>query len=111
MKPIAAPRYIAEQRCFPGRIAFHHAIALDMPLTSDSPTSRTHVQRKQFRLFKILLGVACACSCVTSYAFLNQAAKPQSDAADNSGINPHPIHLKLPQANPLSAVAQLGTSL
>ena len=96
---------------FHGRIAFHHAIALDMPLTSDSPTSRTHAQRKPSRLFKVLLGVACACSCVTSYAFLNQATKPQSDAADNSGVNPHPVHLKLPQANPLSAVALLGKSL
>ncbi|MFK2873911.1 cytochrome-c peroxidase [Dyella lipolytica] len=70
-----------------------------------------HAQCKRHRLFKVLLGTVCAFSCVTSYAFLDKATTLQSDVADVSGINPHPVHLKLPQANPLSAVAQLGKSL
>jgi cytochrome c peroxidase len=82
-----------------------------MPLTSESPTSRTQVQRKQYRLFNVLLCAVCAFSCLSSYAFIDPATNAQSAPIDDGGINPHPVHLKLPQANPLSAVAQLGKSL
>ncbi|MFK2901602.1 cytochrome-c peroxidase [Dyella jejuensis] len=82
-----------------------------MLLTSPSPPTRAPAPRQPLLLFKLLLGLACACSWLTSYAFLEQATKPQGDAADDSGINPHPVSLKLPQANPLSAVALLGKSL
>ena len=80
-------------------------------MTSESTTSRTPSTSKRYRLFQILLGAVCAFSGFTSYAFLNQATKAQGEAANHSGINPHPVHLRLPQANPLSAVAQLGKSL
>lgn len=96
---------------FSCRLLFHYAAALDMSLTSASPTSRTHVERKPYRWYAVLLGVACVFSCFTSYAFLNQGTQLQRKNADDSGVNPHPVHLKLPQANPLSAVAQLGKSL
>ena len=54
-------------------------------------------------LLKLALFALSALSCATSYAFIEQA--------DNSGINPHPVHLMLPPAAPLSAMAQLGKSL
>lgn len=66
----------------------------------------------RYRLFKAVLSTACALSCVASYAFVNQAATPShGNAVDASGINPHPVHLKLPPIAPLSAMAQLGKSL
>jgi cytochrome c peroxidase len=61
--------------------------------------------RRLPRLFKLLLGTACIFSGVTSYAVLSQAAK------GDDGGNPHPVHLRLPKAQPLSAVAQLGKQL
>lgn len=82
-----------------------------MPLTSESPASRTQTQRKPNRWFNVLLGAVCVFSCFTSYAFLNQATTAQGGAVDDSGVNPHPVHLKVPRANALSAVAQLGKAL
>jgi cytochrome c peroxidase len=37
-----------------------------------------------------------------------QATRATSDIATGSGINPHPVELRLPPDRPLSAVAQLG---
>jgi len=67
--------------------------------------------REPFRWLPLLLGAACALSCLTGYAFLDQAATAQDATGPDSGINPHPVHLRLPQTQPLSAVAQLGKSL
>ncbi|GGA38932.1 cytochrome-c peroxidase [Dyella nitratireducens] len=70
-------------------------------MSSNKPT-----QQKRFRLFKPALCAICALSCAASYAFIEQ-----SSPSDNSGLNPHPVHLLLPPTAPLSAVAQLGKSL
>jgi cytochrome c peroxidase len=82
-----------------------------MPLTSTSSTARTPASRRTLRWFTLLLGAACALSCLTAYAFLDQATTTPDAATDDSGINPHPVHLRLPKTQPLSAVAQLGKSL
>ena len=58
------------------------------------------------RVAALLLGLACAFGCLASHAFVERAAKPQDD-----GGNPHPVRLRLPQAQPLSAVARLGKAL
>ncbi|MBD8897516.1 cytochrome c peroxidase [Rhodanobacter sp. DHG33] len=63
--------------------------------------------RKPHRLARLLLGTVCTFSCLASYAFLDQAAAPQG----GDGSNPHPVRLRLPKAQPLSAVAQLGKAL
>jgi cytochrome c peroxidase len=62
----------------------------------------------------IAFALAIACCCLTGYAFarLQQHTPPSDHAGDlASGINPHPVHLKLPPVRPLSAVAKLGKAL
>ncbi|WP_426661518.1 cytochrome-c peroxidase [Rhodanobacter aciditrophus] len=58
------------------------------------------------RLAGLLLGAAGAFGCLASHAFVDRATRPPDD-----GSNPHPVHLRLPKAQPLSAVAQLGKAL
>lgn len=58
------------------------------------------------RLAGLLLGVAGALGCLASYAFVDHATGPTGD-----GSNPHPVHLRLPKTQPLSAVALLGKAL
>ncbi|MEW9573458.1 cytochrome-c peroxidase [Rhodanobacter sp. Si-c] len=65
----------------------------------------SHANRKLPRLSKFLLGTACTLSCLASYALLARAT------GNDDGNNPHPVHLRLPKAQPLSAVAQLGKAL
>jgi cytochrome c peroxidase len=70
--------------------------------------------RKRDRLLKVVLCLICMFSCMVAYAFVDQAharAQTDNEAADASGFNPHPVHLTLPPAEPLSAVAQLGRLL
>ena len=67
-------------------------------------------QRKRRLVLGSVLGTVCAFGCAAGYAF-QQGAKPDSGIDDDSGINPHPVHLKLPSAAPLSAMARLGRSL
>lgn len=81
-------------------------------MPSDSSTSREQTRRnKPLRLLKTILCTVCLFACFTSYAFLYEAAKPHSEVTDAGGVNPHPVHLKLPSVKPLSAVALLGKSL
>jgi cytochrome c peroxidase len=63
------------------------------------------------RWFGGLLSLAAIVSAGWALAWMNHAqASPatSSSAAADSGINPHPIELRLPPDRPLSAVAQLG---
>lgn len=62
--------------------------------------------RKPRRAAGLLLGAVGAFSYLSSYALLSQATQPEDE-----GSNPHPVHFRLPKAQPLSAVAQLGKSL
>lgn len=58
--------------------------------------------------FRLMLCLAAACGGLSALALLNHAQARTDGAA---GINPHPVHLKLSPARPLSAVARLGRSL
>lgn len=73
-------------------------------MQADHPTPRA--VRKSRRLAGLLLGAAAAFGCRASYAFVDHATKPPG-----GGGNPHPVHLRLPKAQPLSAVARLGKAL
>ncbi|MEW9624610.1 cytochrome-c peroxidase [Rhodanobacter geophilus] len=73
-------------------------------MPADRPTA--HAPHPPHRVAALLLGLACTFSCLTSYAFLDEATKPPGD-----GSNPHPVHLRLPRPQPLSAVARLGKAL
>lgn len=62
----------------------------------------------------IALCLASALGYLTAYALVAQAsATPQATdpQVDTSGINPHPVKLRLPTVHPLSAVALLGKAL
>lgn len=74
-------------------------------MQADHPTSRA-VRKTHRRLAGLLLGAAGAFGCLASYAFVDHAAGPPGD-----GGNPHPVPLRLPKAQPLSAVALLGKAL
>lgn len=73
-----------------------------------APKKRMHRARHPFRKTAL---VACALGCIASYACLSHASRADSRPSETDGINPHPVHLKLPPVAPLSAVAQLGKSL
>ncbi|BFI97293.1 MAG: cytochrome c peroxidase [Rhodanobacter sp.] len=76
-----------------------------MQTTAPANRNARPASRRRHRLLALLLGMAGACSCLASYAFLDRAS------AGADGSNPHPVHLRLPKVQPLSAVAQLGKSL
>jgi cytochrome c peroxidase len=79
-------------------------------LLPDSHPSCNVTRRPQRHLFKALLGVACVSLCIAGLA-LAARADAHASTGDAAGTNPHPVQLSLPQAQPLSAVAQLGRQL
>jgi cytochrome c peroxidase len=83
-------------------------------LPRDFRPALTPADRKRDRLLTVVLCLICMFSCMAAYAFVDQThalAPTDNEAADARGINPHPVHLMLPPAEPLSAVAQLGRLL
>ena len=83
----------------------------DTVLPQHSRPSRTQADRKRHRLLKVVLCLVCLFSGMAAYAVVDQAHTLAQTDSDASGINPHPVHLTLPQVKPLSAVAQLGRLL
>lgn len=82
-----------------------HSLEQRVQTTAQANRNAHPASRRRHRPFALLLGMACACSCLTSYAVVDRAS------AVDDGSNPHPVHLRLPKAQPLSAVARLGRSL
>lgn len=65
------------------------------------------------RRLPIAFALAIACCGMSGYAFTNLQGRVPSVHTDHSedGTNPHPVPLRLPPVQPLSAVAQLGKAL
>lgn len=83
--------------------------AIAMPLPTNVPTPPD--ARPSYRLLGITLCLAAALGCLTAYAFAARSPGSMDDGAAASGINPHPVKLRLPPVRPLSAMARLGKTL
>ena len=76
-----------------------------------SNATRSRFPGKRRDLSWVAMVLVAALSCLAAGTLVARAATRTDGLADDGGINPHPVTLRLPPVRPLSAVAQLGKEL